>query len=107
MRGGVAWDDLQDQPDHGMTEFIWAATMDAEEFPHRAVPLKVSLAAVSLGETSLISNDPWIRMSPAALRSSFHPRNQARPWVVFRSDDDDVERIHIRLISGRSPNQST
>lgn len=57
--------------------------------------------------SSPITKEPWIRMSPAALRSSFHPRNQARPWVVSRSDDDDVERIHIRLISGRSPNQST
>ncbi len=63
MAGGVR----EEEPDHGVTEVIRAATMDLEEFPHREVPLKVSLAAVSLGTgASLGPEDPAVEIGGAA-----------------------------------------
>jgi chloride channel protein, CIC family len=60
--GGVS-----EEPDHGVTEVIRAATMDVEEFPYREVPLKVSLAAVSLGTgASLGPEDPAVEIGGAA-----------------------------------------
>ncbi len=60
--GGIAGN-----PEHGVTEVIRAATMDLEEFPHREVPLKVSLAALSLGTgASLGPEDPAVEIGGAA-----------------------------------------
>jgi chloride channel protein, CIC family len=48
---------------HGVTEVIEAATLDAEEFPERHVPVSVSMAAVSIGSgASLGPEDPAIEI---------------------------------------------
>jgi chloride channel protein, CIC family len=62
---GIAlhWTGIPEEPDHGVTEVIRAATMDLEEFPHRQVPLKASLAALSLGSgASLGPEDPAVEI---------------------------------------------
>jgi chloride channel protein, CIC family len=54
---------VPEDPGHGVTEVIEAATMDLEEFPHRQVPVKASLAAVSLGSgASLGPEDPAVEI---------------------------------------------
>jgi len=52
-----------EDPGHGVTEVIQAATLDREEFPYRSVPLKASLAVVSLGSGAALGpEDPAVEI---------------------------------------------
>lgn len=52
-----------EDPGHGVTEVLEAATLDEEEFPDRNVPLHASLAGVSLGTgASLGPEDPSVEI---------------------------------------------
>jgi chloride channel protein, CIC family len=55
-----------DEPGHGVTEVIEAATLDHEEFPHTRIPMKAAVAALSLGSGAALGpEDPAVEIGGA------------------------------------------